>query len=54
MSQRDGRSKFYRGLNLPKEVKRVIRHYNFKLKKEALSQLKGNSDGIFGKLSETN
>lgn len=52
MPQRDGRSKFYRGLNLPKEVKRLMRMYNYTWKKEALSKLKGCSDGAFGKLSE--
>lgn len=50
MAIRDGKSKFYRQLNLPKEVKQLLRIYNRKWKKDALSEVKGCSDGVFGKI----
>jgi len=46
---RDGKSKFYRKLDIPKEIKTLMRKYNRVYKKQALNELKGNSDVSSGK-----
>ena len=45
MSIRDGKNKFYRQLNLSKELKLLLRMYNKVWKPQALRETKGIDNG---------
>jgi hypothetical protein len=48
MARGDGKNKFYKYLDLPKDVKKLIRMYNKVWKPRALREEKGNNDGSAG------
>jgi len=48
MARGDGKNKFYRLLNVHKDVIVLIRHYNKVFKKRAYIEAKGSSDGTTG------
>ena len=47
---RDGKSKFYRYLNLPRDTHKLIRTYNKFWKKQVLDEEKGCDNGFTGKI----
>jgi len=49
MSRNDGKSKFYRMLDVPKDIKLLLRIYNRVLRKQALNETKGTNNGSSGK-----
>jgi hypothetical protein len=49
MARGDGKNKFYRQLDLPKEVKLLLRMYNKVWKPQALREIRSNNSGFTGK-----
>ena len=45
MTRGNGKNKFYRQLDLPKDVMKLIKHYNKILKPQALKEMKVPEDG---------
>ena len=48
MPRGDGKNKFYRQLDLPKDIKKLIRTYNKVWKPKALNEFKGINNGSAG------
>ena len=49
MARGDGKNKFYRLLDLPKDVKALLKIYNKIWKKQACTEIKGTADSVHGK-----
>lgn len=50
MARGDGKNKFFRQLDLPEDVKILLKKYNKIWKKQALNEIKSGADGTFGKV----